>query len=475
MSSGIVVEKQMCEVCGKSVYPTERLTADEKVFHRFCFRCSHCNGVLKLGSYAAMGGVFFCKPHFKQLFASKGNYAEGFGKLKPQQEHDLKMGRAPTAAYVPPTNANFTRPRSNSGDSSNANLSASSNANLSASSNANLSDSSNANLSASSNANLSTNTNASIGKSPLWRSVASPNSKASDSKTVGSADIPLTPQAVAQKALGGGPRRASSAPSSPTTSHARPKSITLANGKMGSCNLCGKTVYPMEAQRVDDAIFHKGCFRCKHCNGVLKLGDFASMDGELYCKPHFKQLFKEKGNYAEGFGKLKPQQEFNLRTSNSQSSAVVPSEETIDIKTTDVLQSPNKPNDSQKSRQIRLALGSQRTVSSVETPNSASNIVNKETSKTDVSETVESVPTIETVATTETEESVPAIETVTTTGTIESVPAIETVTATETVESVPAIETVTATETVESVPTIETVATTETEESVPAIETVTTT
>ena len=24
--------------------------------------------------------------------------------------------------------------------------------------------------------------------------------------------------------------------------------------------------------------------------------------GKYYCKPHFKQLFKEKGNYSEGFG-----------------------------------------------------------------------------------------------------------------------------------------------------------------------------
>jgi len=27
------------------------------------------------------------------LFHSKGNYSEGFGKLKPQQEHDQKTGR----------------------------------------------------------------------------------------------------------------------------------------------------------------------------------------------------------------------------------------------------------------------------------------------------------------------------------------------------------------------------------------------
>jgi hypothetical protein len=29
------------------------------------------------------------------------------------------------------------------------------------------------------------------------------------------------------------------------------------------------------------------------------------MEGKTYCKPHFKQLFKSKGNYDEGFGKEK--------------------------------------------------------------------------------------------------------------------------------------------------------------------------
>jgi hypothetical protein len=46
---------------------------------------------------------------------------------------------------------------------------------------------------------------------------------------------------------------------------------------------------------------------------VLKLGNYASLDGKLFCKTHFKQLFKTKGNYSEGFGKLKPQQEFEQK------------------------------------------------------------------------------------------------------------------------------------------------------------------
>lgn len=32
------------------------------------------------------------------------------------------------------------------------------------------------------------------------------------------------------------------------------------------------------------------------------LGNYASLHGNVYCKPHFSQLFKTKGNYDEGFG-----------------------------------------------------------------------------------------------------------------------------------------------------------------------------
>ena len=42
------------------------------------------------------------------------------------------------------------------------------------------------------------------------------------------------------------------------------------------------------------------CFKCKQCKKTLSLGNFAAVRGELFCKPHFKQLFRLKGNYDEG-------------------------------------------------------------------------------------------------------------------------------------------------------------------------------
>ncbi|XP_072307645.1 LIM domain and actin-binding protein 1-like isoform X2 [Eucyclogobius newberryi] len=69
-----------------------------------------------------------------------------------------------------------------------------------------------------------------------------------------------------------------------------------------TCYACVKTVYPLERLAVLQHVFHKSCFRCVHCSARLSLGNYASLHGNVYCKPHFNQLFKAKGNYDEGFG-----------------------------------------------------------------------------------------------------------------------------------------------------------------------------
>ncbi|NXF39787.1 XIRP2 protein, partial [Nyctibius bracteatus] len=69
-----------------------------------------------------------------------------------------------------------------------------------------------------------------------------------------------------------------------------------------TCRFCHQRVYPMECLVADKQNFHKSCFRCHHCGSQLSLGNYASLHGKIYCKTHFKQLFKSKGNYDEGFG-----------------------------------------------------------------------------------------------------------------------------------------------------------------------------
>ncbi|TRZ03774.1 hypothetical protein DNTS_004378 [Danionella cerebrum] len=80
-----VPESELCRVCRKRVYPMESLIADKQNFHKSCFRCTHCSSQLSLGNYASLHGRMYCKPHYKQLFKSKGNYDEGFGE-RPHKE-----------------------------------------------------------------------------------------------------------------------------------------------------------------------------------------------------------------------------------------------------------------------------------------------------------------------------------------------------------------------------------------------------
>uniref|UniRef100_A0A3B3U576 LIM zinc-binding domain-containing protein n=1 Tax=Poecilia latipinna TaxID=48699 RepID=A0A3B3U576_9TELE len=68
------------------------------------------------------------------------------------------------------------------------------------------------------------------------------------------------------------------------------------------CAACQKTVYPLEKLVVGEHTYHKNCFACSHCSTKLNLWNYASLHGKIYCKPHYNQLFKAKGNYDEGFG-----------------------------------------------------------------------------------------------------------------------------------------------------------------------------
>lgn len=47
------------------------------------------------------------------------------------------------------------------------------------------------------------------------------------------------------------------------------------------------------------------------------MGNYASLHGQIYCKPHFKQLFKSKGNYDEGFGHKQHKDRWNCKNQSS--------------------------------------------------------------------------------------------------------------------------------------------------------------
>ncbi|KAG0452819.1 hypothetical protein HPP92_025483 [Vanilla planifolia] len=69
------------------------------------------------------------------------------------------------------------------------------------------------------------------------------------------------------------------------------------SGTQDKCAVCGKTAYPLEKITADGEIYHKTCFKCSHGGCTLTASSYAALDGILYCKHHFAQLFMEKGSY----------------------------------------------------------------------------------------------------------------------------------------------------------------------------------
>ncbi|XP_039138983.1 LOW QUALITY PROTEIN: LIM domain-containing protein PLIM2b-like [Dioscorea cayenensis subsp. rotundata] len=72
-------------------------------------------------------------------------------------------------------------------------------------------------------------------------------------------------------------------------------------GTQDKCKACDKTVHFIDLLTADGISYHKTCFKCSHCKGNLTMYNYSSMDGVLYCKPHFEQLFKETGNFTKNF------------------------------------------------------------------------------------------------------------------------------------------------------------------------------
>ncbi|XP_004142897.1 LIM domain-containing protein WLIM1 [Cucumis sativus] len=92
---------QKCMACEKTVYLVDKLTADNRIYHKACFRCHHCKGTLKLSNYNSFEGVLYCRPHFDQIFKRTGSLDKSFEGtpkiVKPEKPIDSER---PTANKV---------------------------------------------------------------------------------------------------------------------------------------------------------------------------------------------------------------------------------------------------------------------------------------------------------------------------------------------------------------------------------------
>ncbi|XP_075677800.1 uncharacterized protein LOC113795052 isoform X4 [Dermatophagoides pteronyssinus] len=87
-----------------------------------------------------------------------------------------------------------------------------------------------------------------------------------------------------------------------------------------SCYVCSTRIYPMEKMEFSGIKLHKNCFRCAKCHMPMRLDNFTQHADKLFCIPHFKQLFMEKGNYDEGFGLEQHKDKWSNKTNGKSSS-----------------------------------------------------------------------------------------------------------------------------------------------------------
>uniref|UniRef100_A0A914VUY1 LIM zinc-binding domain-containing protein n=1 Tax=Plectus sambesii TaxID=2011161 RepID=A0A914VUY1_9BILA len=57
-----------CVICGKVVYPVEKVFANKRLYHKACFKCSKCNKSLTATNFNSHEGALLCKVHHLEVF-----------------------------------------------------------------------------------------------------------------------------------------------------------------------------------------------------------------------------------------------------------------------------------------------------------------------------------------------------------------------------------------------------------------------
>uniref|UniRef100_A0A6G1SCF8 Xin actin-binding repeat-containing protein 2 n=1 Tax=Aceria tosichella TaxID=561515 RepID=A0A6G1SCF8_9ACAR len=58
------------------------------------------------------------------------------------------------------------------------------------------------------------------------------------------------------------------------------------------CKVCEQHVYQMERMMAEKSVYHKSCFRCYQCKTQLRVDNYSSHEGQVYCKAHHRQIFQ---------------------------------------------------------------------------------------------------------------------------------------------------------------------------------------
>jgi len=260
-----------CATCGKGVYPLEAVVALDKSYHKQCFRCKHCDNVISLKSFSAIEGEPYCKPHYLELFKQKGNYAsitnsDGSASSSFNASASFKGFNEVVSSVHEPKNLKKVDTNDKSAPVIDSDVKIKK-----------------------------------IDRQGLLDEVASEH-HLKPQETVDKSAPVIDPgvhvKKVDRQSLLTSIEKGVPLEKPDATSDRSSPNVVIKSNNSSKCAKCGKAVYPLEMISACDKTFHKQCFRCKHCDGQLSLKGFSAIEGEPYCKPHYLELFKTKGNYA---------------------------------------------------------------------------------------------------------------------------------------------------------------------------------
>ena len=100
------VPASKCVGCSKAVYENEKLVADERVFHKTCFKCEHCKKTVSLGNFASLNEKIYCKVRpdsaraARSRLGSAPDHRPTTGNVRNDFETDVRSARSPSASRV---------------------------------------------------------------------------------------------------------------------------------------------------------------------------------------------------------------------------------------------------------------------------------------------------------------------------------------------------------------------------------------
>jgi hypothetical protein len=80
------IKREKCNICDKTVYATEKMTAGKNIFHQKCFKCSRCKTKLTIQNYVISNEdeetKLYCKIHYEEGLKSKDIFKKKYTELE---------------------------------------------------------------------------------------------------------------------------------------------------------------------------------------------------------------------------------------------------------------------------------------------------------------------------------------------------------------------------------------------------------